>query len=418
MDYLEIEGGSPLCGEVCIQGSKNAALPILSAAVLNHGITVLKNCPKIIDVKNMLEILIGFGCKVNWEGDTLIIDATVMNSNQVAACYARQMRSSIMLLGSLLGRTGTATLPYPGGCVIGERPIDLHIEALRKMGAELEEKGEGLCACCKKPQSSRVCLPFPSVGATENVILLAVLAKGVTILNNAAREPEIEELCRFLNCMGAKIQGAGTSQITITGVETLHDVEFTIVSDRIVAGTYMLMTAAVGGRVILNNPPLQQLGAVYGALRCMGVHCKECGEHLLLWRTERMKGLKGIRTEPYPGFPTDLQSPLMAALALADGESEIEETIFEARFKIVEELLRMGADICTEGQKAYIRGVRKLYGADLIAKELRGGAALVLAAAAAEGKSRILQYHYIERGYENIIRDLQSLGVMVKKNIG
>lgn len=413
LEYLEIEGGNPLCGEVRIQGSKNAALPILSAAVLNPGMTVLRNCPRIIDVFYMLEILKDFGCRVKWEEEELIIDASDIHSSQVPEQYARKMRSSIMLLGSLLGRTGNAFVPYPGGCVIGKRPIDIHLTVMRQMGAELEETEEGLWAVCAHPRGTLLRLPFPSVGATENAVLLAVKAEGITVLENAAREPEVEELCRFLNAMGARIQGAGTSRITVAGAERLHDAEFTIAPDRIVAGTYMLMTAAVGGKVLLENSPSAHLESVRRVLSRMGVRYEQKDNRMLIWSPGRIQPAELVQTAPYPGFPTDLQSPLMAALALAEGESRIEENIFEARFKIVEELRRMGADICTEGRTACIYGVEKLHGADLWAEELRGGAALVLAAAAAEGKSRIYGCDYIERGYENIIRDLQALGIVV-----
>lgn len=418
MEYLEIEGGNPLCGEVGIQGSKNAALPILSAVLLNQGVTVLHNCPKIIDVFYMLEILKGFGCQVTWEKETLMIDSANVYSSQVPEQYARQMRSSIMLLGSLLGRMGTAFVPYPGGCVIGERPIDIHLAALRQMGAELEEEEEGLWAVCTQPKGTHIHLSFPSVGATENVILLAVLAEGETILENAAKEPEIEEVCRFLNSCGAKIYGAGTERIVVTGVEQLHGTEFTIVSDRIVAGTYMLMTAAAGGEVLLKQIPLDHMESICRVLKYMGAElqlekggCQE--QNLRLCIRERIRAVGRIQTEPYPGFPTDLQSPLLAALTVAAGESRIRENLFEARFKVVEDLNLMGADICIEGQTARVRGVKELHGADVKAQELRGGAALVVASAAAQGVSRIYQYHYIARGYENIIRDLQSLGVVV-----
>lgn len=413
MEYLEIEGGSPLRGEVRIQGSKNAALPILSAAILHHGITVLKNCPKIIDVLYMLEILKDFGCKVHWEEDALVIDASNLNDCQVAECYGRQMRSSIMLLGSLLGRMGSAFVSYPGGCVIGARPIDIHLSALKDLGAVLMEEPAGLRAVCEQPVGTRVCLPFPSVGATENVVLLAVFAKGVTILENAAREPEIGELCRFLNSMGARIQGAGTRKILIEGVRELHDTEFTIMPDRIVAGTYMLLTAAVGGEVLLREVPVEQLDSVQMILSDMGVLQEVRKNELRLQSTGRPNRLEEVCTRPYPGFPTDLQSPLLSALSLARGKSVIRETIFEERFKIVEELRRMGADISVEGQKAIIQGVEELHGAELTARELRGGAALVIAAAAARGTSRVYQYHYIARGYENIIKDLQSMGIVV-----
>lgn len=413
MEYLEIEGGSPLRGEVRIQGSKNAALPILSAAILHRGITVLKNCPKIIDVLYMLEILKDFGCKVHWEEDALVIDASSLNDCQVAECYGRQMRSSIMLLGSLLGRMGNAFVSYPGGCVIGARPIDIHLSALKDLGAVLVEEPDGLRAVCEQPVGTRVCLPFPSVGATENVVLLAVFAKGVTILENAAKEPEIGELCRFLNSMGARIQGAGTRKILIEGVRELHDTEFTIMPDRIVAGTYMLLTAAAGGEVLLREVPVEQLDSVQMILSNMGVLQEVRKNELRLQSTGRPNRLEEICTRPYPGFPTDLQSPLLSALSLARGKSVIRETIFEARFKIVEELRRMGANICVEGQKAIIQGVEELHGADLTARELRGGAALVIAAVAAKGTSRVYQYHYIARGYENIIKDLQSMGIVV-----
>lgn len=413
MEYLEIKGGNPLCGQVCIQGSKNAALPILSAVILHHGTTVLRNCPRIIDVIYMLEILKDFGCRVSWEGEELVIDASRLCDSQVAECYGRQMRSSIMLLGSLLGRMKQASLSYPGGCVIGARPIDIHLAALEKLGAAFMEEPAGLKAVCEKPVGTILRLPFPSVGATENVILLAVLAKGTTILENAAKEPEIGELCRFLNSMGAGIEGLGTSKLVITGVKELHDTEFTIMPDRIVAGTYMLMTAAAGGDVLLKEAPLYQLESVRKVLWQMGVRQEATEEGLRIQSTGRPKCVQEVCTRPYPGFPTDLQSPLLAALALAEGTSVIRETIFEARFKIVEDLCRMGADIRVEGQRAFIQGVKRLQGAELTAHELRGGAALVLAAAAAEGTSRVYQYHYIARGYENIIRDLQSLGVVI-----
>lgn len=415
MDYLEIEGGRTLHGEVVIQGSKNAALPILSAALLHKGTTVLRNCPHISDVSSMLEILRGFGCEVRWEGDALVLRSENLCAARAPKDYAGVMRSSIMLLGSLLGRLGEAFLPYPGGCVIGERPIDLHLWALRQMGAELSEEPEGLRAVCKKPKGARIRLPFPSVGATENVVLLAVRAEGVTVLENAAREPEIAELCRYLNGMGARITGAGTKTITVTGVSMLKDTEFTVMSDRIVAGTYSLLAAACGGSIRLVDAPLSQLGALRQLLKRMGIEQQERDGSFFLNCRAPIEGGLCVSTAPYPGFPTDLQSPLMAALCTVRGESVIDEQIFEARFKIVEELRRMGAEIRVEGSRAFITGKGKgsLRGEELEARELRGGAALCIAAAAARGKTRICQYHYIARGYENIIRDLQGLGVVI-----
>lgn len=413
MDYLEIEGGSPLCGEVRIQGSKNAVLPILCAALESPGVTVLENCPDISDVGAMMEILKGYGCRARREGSRLVLDAGSLHSGRAPEDYAGMMRSSIMLLGSLLARLGEAFLPYPGGCVIGKRPIDIHLQALRQLGAELQEEPEGLRAVCAHPRGARICLPFPSVGATENVVLLAARAEGVTVLQNAAREPEIVELCRFLNSMGARIEGAGTGTIRIRGVERLHETKYRIMPDRIVAGTYMLLAAAAGGKIVLKGAPLEQLMAVRQVLKQMGVRQESQGRELFLWCPGRSRGGLAVCTSPYPGFPTDLQSPLMAALCLAAGESVIEERIFESRFKIAEELARMGADIRIQGSRAEIHGVERLRGGRLKARELRGGAALCIAAAAAEGTSRIYQYHYIARGYENIIRDLKGLGVVV-----
>jgi UDP-N-acetylglucosamine 1-carboxyvinyltransferase len=413
MGYLEIEGGRPLNGSVRIQGSKNAALPILSAALLNPGVTVLHNCPRITDVTCMLAILEKFGCSIRRESDSLIIDASCVSETRVPEEYARKMRSSIMLLGSLLGRTGEAFVPYPGGCVIGARPVDLHIEALRSMGVELREEEQGLNAVCNHVKGGTVRLPFPSVGATENILLLAVCAEGTICLENAAREPEIVELCRFLCSMGARIHGAGTSCITVCGVSRLHDTEFTIMPDRIVAGTYMLLVGACGGEAVLEQVPRCQLTEVERVLERLGIRCKGDERELHVERYGRIHSLPHISTEPYPGFPTDLQSPLMAVLACGEGESIIRENIFEARFKIAQELVKMGAHIRTEGNEACICGVEKLHGAELTVRELRGGAALALAAAAAEGASRIFEYHYIERGYENIIGDLQDLGVVI-----
>ena len=368
MDYLDIEGGRPLQGEARIQGSKNAALPILSAALLHRGLTVLRNCPDITDVAAMLELLKGCGCRVRRERGTVILDARDLKSLQTEGAYAEKMRSSIMLLGSLLGRLGEVRLPYPGGCVIGKRPVD--------------------------------------------VILLAVKAEGETILHGAAREPEVGELCRFLRSAGARIRGEGTDCIVIEGKQELHDTEFTVMPDRIVAGTYMLLLAATGGSIRLWEVPVEQLTSLWPVLGAMGVDVRTEGDRVSLARQRRKPCCLTVETAPYPGFPTDLQSPLLAALAGLPGESRITERVFEARFKIVEELRKMGADITLHGETAWIRG-KTLQGASLAARELRGGAALCIAAAGTCGESRISQYPFIARGYENIIRDLQGLGVVI-----
>ena len=412
MDYLDIEGGRPLQGEARIQGSKNAALPILSAALLHRGLTVLRNCPDITDVAAMLELLKGCGCRARRERGTVILDARDLKSLQTEGAYAEKMRSSIMLLGSLLGRLGEVRLPYPGGCVIGKRPVDIHIAALRQMGAEIELEENGIHATCQKPHGAEIHLPIPSVGATENVILLAVKAEGETILHGAAREPEVGELCRFLRSAGARIRGEGTDCIVIEGKQELHDTEFTVMPDRIVAGTYMLLLAATGGSIRLWEVPVEQLTSLWPVLGAMGVDVRTEGDRVSLARQRRKPCCLTVESAPYPGFPTDLQSPLLAALAGLPGESRITERVFEARFKIVEELRKMGADITLHGETAWIRG-KTLQGASLAARELRGGAALCIAAAGTCGESRISQYPFIARGYENIIRDLQGLGVVI-----
>lgn len=418
MDCLEIEGGRKLCGQVRIQGSKNAVLPILSAALLNPGTTVLHDCPKIADVTAMGELLKGFGCQVKWEGNSLWIRAGIVKAGTGAAPGAENMRASVLLLGSLLARTGEAYLPYPGGCVIGKRPVDLHLLALRQLGAEIQEEEQGLRARCERPRGARIRLFYPSVGATENVLLLAVAAEGETVLENAAREPEIRELCRFLRAQGAEISGEGSPRIVIKGKDSgkkqFQDTEFRVMPDRIVAGTYLFLAAAVGGEVVLKNAPMEQLEAVEKVLASMGVSREKSGREgeMRIRSPGRPRGGLFVRTEPYPGFPTDLQSPLLAALSRAEGESLVEETVFEARFGAVRELQKMGARIEACGSRVRIRG-GSLRGTELEASELRGGAALCIAAAAAEGKSWIRGKHYIDRGYENIIRDLQALGVVI-----
>lgn len=414
MEYLEIEGGKPLSGQVRIQGSKNAALPILSAAILNPGRTVLHHCPRIRDVEEMCRILGHLGCRTDWEGESLIIDAGTLDSFVISKYHAEKMRSSITLLGSLLGRMGQACIPYPGGCVIGERPIDLHLKGLERMGVAVKKTEEQVEAKSTGLQGARIFLRFPSVGATENLLLAAVLAQGTTWIEGAAREPEILELCRFLTAMGAQIEGAGERRIRITGVDRLHDAEYTIASDRIVAGTYLMAAAACGGEAALLQAPLSHMQGILPVLRGMGAELFMEPDVLVIRAPERCQGIPSLHTAPYPGFATDMQSPLLAALCRAEGTSRLTENVFEARFKIVEELKAMGAHIRIDKNTAVIEGVPTLKGCQVEAKELRGGAALCIAAASAEGTSRIYGCQYIFRGYENIIGDLKSLGIMIQ----
>ena len=409
MECMEICGGRPLNGEVMIQGSKNAALPILAGMIRHKGTTVLHNCPKISDVTHMIKILGELGCTVSWDGNSLCVDAKDVKRARVPAELGGKMRCSIIFLGALLGRMGNARIPYPGGCTIGARPIDMHMSALHQMKAEIQEEQEYLTGSCAGLFGSRIVLRYPSVGATENIILAAVLAEGVTEIRGAAAEPEIMELCRFLNDKGARIHGAGTEHIQIEGVKELSDSEYDLMPDRIVAGTYLMAAIATRGRCLLRKAPQEQLENVIAVAEKMGAVVSKKTEGLLVDGRKAEKCLPLLCTAPHPGFPTDLQSQVMTALCVAKGESRIRESVFEARFRTARELARMGADIQIVGQEAKIRG-SMLHGAKVRAPELRGGAALVVAGAAAEGRTWISDCHYIGRGYENICRDMRNLG--------
>lgn len=409
MGNLYIRGGIPLAGEVSIQGSKNAALPLLTASLLIGGKTILHNCPNIKDIEAMAELLETLGCVISIEKGTIIIDATLICDTHCPQKQVQAMRSSIMLLGPLLGRCKQVRMNRPGGCVIGQRPIDIHETALRQMNVCFESDGEMITAHTDRLLGADICLPFPSVGATENVIMAAVLADGITHLKNAAREPEVQLLCAFLNRAGAKIKGIGETEIEIRGVSQLHGVEMRVIPDRIVAGTYLLAGVATRGQMVLRNVPSRHLESVITVIRKMGACVITDEDILYLDAEEAVNPIEYIRTEVYPGFPTDLQSMLLATLAIAQGRSVLEETIFEDRFKIIPELRKMGADIYSDNRIVHVNGVTQLRGTDMQARELRGGAALVIAALAAKGESIISGVSFIERGYENICRDLQKL---------
>lgn len=410
MDSIHIYGGNFLRGETRIQGSKNASLPIMAASLLIKGTCVLKNCPRIADVYHMQNLLQGLGCGISWSGNTITIDAAWVNDNPMSGESVTRMRSSVMLLGAMLGRIGEVVMAYPGGCVIGKRPINLHLNALRGMGVEIEEKEYFFTARACSLKGMKYRLPFPSVGATENIILAAVLAKGTTILQGAAKEPEITALCEFLISAGADIKGLDTEILTITGVKELHETVYTVPNDRIVAGTYLAMALTAGGSIFLEHAPAEQLGALLMTAEEMGgsITANQDGIGIDVFR--RLSAIPYLMTAVYDGFPTDLQSPIMVAMALAQGESVLEEKIFENRFRIVRQLHSMGANIRVKGKRAYIKGVARLKGACVEAEELRGGAALVAAGLAAEGETIIRNRHFIERGYEDIGRDLRNLG--------
>lgn len=415
MEYFEITGGTPLHGSITLQGSKNAALPLMAASILHPGRTTLHHVPAIRDVDVMIEILENIGCTVQKDNGTLIIDAAKTEHFEVAASLGERMRSTIILLGSMLGRAGRVKMPFPGGCIIGMRPIDIHITSLGKMGAVFEEKDGMLCAETDGLCGTRIHLRFPSVGATENVILAAVYARGRTRIENCAKEPEIAELCRFLREKGAKIEGEGTSCILVEGVSHLRDSTYTLMPDRIVAGTYLFAAAATRGEICLEGMRPSDMESVLDVLGRMGAVYENRKDGFYLDGRKAINPLPVVCTETYPGFPTDLQSQLLATLCVARGRSVIRECIFEERFRIAPWLNRMGADVTTDGREAVIEGKAHLSGQMVKAQELRGGAALVIAALMAQGITRVYGSAFIERGYEDLAGDLRKLGAVISK---
>lgn len=405
-----IHGGNPLSGTVKIQGAKNAVLPILAASILAEGETVIHNCPDIYDVKITLEILRHLGCNVTREGHTVIIDSTSISTCEIPEDLTRKMRSSVIFTGAVLARLGEAKCSYPGGCELGLRPIDIHLKSFRQLGVDISEE-EGYIKCSLgRYMPGKIHLGFPSVGATENVMLLACRQKGKTIITNCAREPEIVDLQNFLNMMGAKIRGGGSSIIEIEGVNRLSPTEKSIMPDRIVAATMMFMTAATGGELTFENIVPLHIDSIISLLSGSGAIIECESDRLRIKCSSRLISPDSVQTMPYPGFPTDAQSQLMAACAVMKGTSIINETIFENRFNTAAELKKMGADITIKDRIAVIRGVKKLHPANVISPDLRGGAALVIAALATEGKTEVENMHFISRGYENFDKIISSIG--------
>ena len=418
MDEIHVIGGKCLHGNITVQGSKNTVLPLMAGALLYRGINVLKACPRITDVFYMEEILRALGAETWWEDHDLYLDCTHADGSHVPEIYSGRMRSSIILLGPILARNQQAEIGYPGGCVIGKRPVDLHLYVLRRFGAEIKEEEKKITVSCKKLCGTEIVFSKRSVGATEQAILCATLSKGTTTLRNCAREPEIVWLCRFLNAMGAKIEGAGEDCICIEGTEKLCGTKMQIPADRIVTGTYLCAAAATRGHIVIENAPEGELDTFLQVYRKMGGQYEWNSGKLIADGRQVRFSVPMTETSVYPGFPTDLQSPLMAVLASVRGVSCIRESVFEDRFKIAEELSRMGAKIRVQGQKAWIRGAPFLRGRYLKAEELRGGAALVIAALAAEGESIVEGYSFIRRGYEDIVQDISALGGKIKKDTG
>lgn len=413
MDSIRIYGGKKLQGSVRIQGSKNAALPVLAACVLIDGVSCIENCPDIADIHCMIKLLESIGCQIQWKDERLLVDATSVKQYRLPGEYVTRMRSSVILMGALLGRMKKAQLDYPGGCVIGKRPIDLHLKGLRQLGASIEESERSIYAKTDCLKGTNITLAFPSVGATENILLASVSAEGITYLSNYAKEPEIESLVSFLKLAGADIEGFGEETLTITGGQRLHAVTYKIPADRIVAGTYLIGCQAAMGEIYLEDAPAESLQSLLWLLKEMGstFSIEKTGIHMVC--KDRSRPVSHLKTGVYPEFPTDLQSQMLVALSLADGKSIVEETIFESRFKVVKELKNMGADISIESNCASITGISKLRGKHVIAEELRGGAALVLAGICAEGITMVSNKHFIDRGYVNICKDLKELGANV-----
>lgn len=414
MDAIRIYGGKCLDGQTRIQGSKNASLPVLAAMLLIKGTCEIENCPEISDVYHMLRLLESLGCKVVREGTLVRVNTEQLSECDMPADSVGVMRSSIMLLGALLARLGSVNMDYPGGCVIGARPIDLHLRSLRDMGVRIEERENGFSARTGRLQGAVHRLPFVSVGVTENLILAAVLAEGTTIIEPAAREPEIQTLCEFLRIAGADITGIGSDRLMIHGVDKLVPVHFRIPADRIVAGTYLAACMCTGGRVFLKEAPFYHMHSVLSQAEQMGaeIYCEPDG--ILVTCRERSKGCERLCTGCYPAFPTDLQSLFMVVMAVSGRIGQIEETVFENRFRIVPELAKMGANIKVEGKVAYIGAAGRLHGAIVQAEELRGGAALTVAALAVDGTSIVTNRHYIDRGYEDIVSSLRELGAEIE----
>lgn len=416
MQKLVVNGGKRLRGEIDLQGAKNSALPILSAVLLCDGESILHNCPCLTDIYSALRILNSLGCRCSFSENTAVIKCDGILKNEIKEELMREMRSSIIFLGAMLGRMKECTVSYPGGCELGSRPIDMHLDAFRKMGADIkEEYGKIICRVRNKIHGAKISLAFPSVGATENIMLCAVLADGETVINNAAREPEICDLAGYLRRCGAKIKGDGESRIIINGVKKLSGCEYDIMPDRIAGATYLSAAAATGGEIILKKSCVNAMESFISMLESAGCSINIFENNVYLRSGAALKAIKLIKTMPYPGFPTDAQAILMSALLKAKGTSVFEENIFDCRYRHTDALIKMGADIRVIGKTAVVEGVSRLYGASVEATDLRGGASMVIAGLSAEGESVITGLHHIDRGYENFEKALSCLGADIKR---
>ena len=413
MDKLIIEGGVPLTGSMTISGSKNAALPILFASILLDEAATLRNVPDLRDIHTTLNLLGMLGCSCEYQDEQVRV---MPGSLLPEAPYelVRTMRASVLCLGPLLARIGQARVALPGGCAIGARPVDQHLKGLEQMGARFELEQGYILGHCRELNGARITFDMPTVGGTENLLMAAVLAEGETILENAAREPEVVDLAHFLLACGAHIEGQGTSRIHIAGVSSLHGAEYAVMSDRIEAGTFLAAAGITCGELLLRHCPVNELEAVFLKLQDMGMKITTTSEGVLVNCARPLRGVD-VTTKPYPGFPTDMQAQIMSLMCLAEGTSVVEETVFENRFMHVMELERMGAQIRTSGHTAMVRGVRRLAGAPVMASDLRASASLVLAGLAANGTTEVRRIYHLDRGYERIENKLNSVGARVRR---
>jgi len=415
MEGFRVLGGERLQGQVRLEGAKNAVLPILAAALLPEGESVIRSCPDIRDVHYMAQILETLGCRCRFENGEMRVDSGGLCRHEMPDALSKRIRSSIFLLGPILGKMRRATVTYPGGCEIGLRPIDLHLKGLRALGVTIVDGGGVLSCDGRGMHAGEVHFDYPSVGATENVMMAAALLQGVTTIHNAAREPEIEDLQAFLNAMGGRVRGAGTSLIEIEGQGCLRPVKYTPIPDRIAGGTYLCAGAATGGEIELINARPRDLIPVTDKLLEMGCRVEEGKERLLLRAPQRLRAFSRLQTQPHPGFPTDMQAQMLSIACRAAGTSVIVENVFENRLSHVADLCRMGADIRVSGRTAVVQGVEKMRGMPVTARDLRGGAALVLAGLMAEGETVVENISLIDRGYARMEDTLSALGAKITR---
>lgn len=415
MDKFMIEGGKKLYGSVRAQSAKNSVLPLLAASILTEQKVVIREAPAISDVACMAQILRELGAEVSFRGEDIVIESANATSHKLSSALTKELRSSVFMLGSLLTRFHRAVIAYPGGCDIGLRPIDLHLNALKRLGVVISEHDGYILCQCDKLRGADISLDFPSVGATENILLAAVKAEGTTCITGAAKEPEIVDLQKFLNRMGGRVSGAGTDVITVEGVKNLNAVTFKSIKDRIEAGTFLIACAVCGGEIEVSGVKGENIGLLLHKLRENGCKIQVKNDKIRIESHGRLKCNRRIETMPFPGFPTDLQAQATALNCGADGGTLIVENLFETRFKYVPELQKMGADIEVKGRSAFVRGVERLHGARVTAGDLRGGAALVVAALGAEGTSEVLDLSHIDRGYDDMQGKLKSLGASIKR---